>query len=100
MLPKQSMEWRQFKKDLLEMVSFDDLAHAAVASKCTIRSRKINPVEFLLTLSLGFYISLVNPGNRVVYSSFYERFTASALIFVNECLTNLMLKKIDCVNAE
>lgn len=114
MLPKQSTELWQFKKELLEMVFFDEIAHAAVASKFTIRSRKINPVEFLLTLVLGFYSkeepslskyhrlynSLVNPGNRVVYSSFYERFTADALIFVNECLNNLMLKQIDCVNAE
>ena len=95
------------------MLSFDDITDAAVTSKFTKRSRKIHPVEFLLTLVLGFYSkeepsiskfhrlynSLANPLNQVVYSSFYDRFTADALIFVHECLNNLMLKQLNCVNA-
>jgi len=98
----------------MKMLSFDDITDAAVTSKFTKRSRKINPVEFLLTLVLGFYSkeepsiskfhrlynSLANPLNQVVYSSFYDRFTADALIFVNECLNNLMLKQSNCVNAD
>jgi len=113
MLPKKSTNGRRLKKELAEMLSFDDITHAAVACKFTKRSRKIHPVEFLLTLVLGFYSkeepsiskfhrlynSLADPQNRVVYSSFYERFTGDALIFVNECLNNLMLKQSDCVNA-
>jgi len=75
---------------------FEDIACAAVESGFIIRSRKIFPVEFLLTLTFGFYSkeepsiaklnrvynSLVDHENRVVYSSFYERFNEGALKFI------------------
>ena len=114
MLSKKSTKWRQFNNELIKLLSFDDVTCAALSSKFTIRSRKIDPVEFLLTLVFGFYSkeepsiskfhriynSLANPENRVVYSSFYARFTADALIFVNACLDDIMFKQIGCVNAE
>jgi len=103
-----------FGKELTNAVSFEDIACAAVKSGFIIRSRKIFPVEFLLTLTFGFYSkeepsiaklnrlynSLVDHENRVVYSSFYERFNEGALKFIDTCLENYISKQMECVNSE
>ncbi|MEA2035588.1 MAG: IS4 family transposase [Euryarchaeota archaeon] len=109
-----SSKWRLFKKEMMELISFEEIASAAVTCKFIIRSRKIHPEEFLLTLLFGFYSkeepsiaklhrlynSLVSPENRVVYSSFYERFTEDAEIFTDACLRSRLSKEISCVNSE
>lgn len=72
-----------------------------------MRSRKIFPVEFLITLILGdyskeepsisnfhrIYNSLVDKEKQVVYSSFYDRFSNEALTFIDKCLETLMNRK-------
>lgn len=103
-----------FTQELANMVSFERIARMAVESGFIIRSRKIFPVEFLLTLTFGFYSkeepsiskfhrlynSLVDNENQVVYSSFYERFSKEALKFVEMCLDNYISIQMDCVNSE
>lgn len=98
----------------MELISLEEISSVAVTYKFIIRSRKIRPEEFLLTLLFGFYSkeepsitklhrlynSLVSPENRVVYSSFYERFTEDAVLFMDACLKSLLSKEIGCVNSE
>lgn len=114
MASKQSPKWHLFTKELAKTLSFEDIAYAAVDSGFIIRSRKIFPVEFHLTLIFGFYSkeepsiskflrlynSLVDEENRVVYSSFYERFSEDALKFIDMCLDNYILKQMSYVNSE
>lgn len=114
MLSHQSTDYRLFTEKLGELVSFQEIACAAVESGFTIRSRKIFPVEFLLTLIFWFYSkeepsiskfhriynSLVDKEKQVVYSSFYDRFSNEALTFVDKCLENYISHQINGVNAE
>ena len=95
---------------MMELISLEEISSVAVTYKFIIRSRKIRPEEFLLTLLFGFYSkeepsitklhrlynSLVSPENRVVYSSFYERFTEDAVLFMDACLKSLLSKEIGC----
>ena len=83
-------------------------------SRFIIRSRKIFPIEFLLTLIFGFYSkeepsiskfhriynSIVDKEKQVVYSSFYDRFSNEALTFVDKCLENYISHQMNGVNAE
>ena len=55
MVRDRGINYSQFTKILAELVSFKEITRAAVESGFIIRSRKIFPVEFLLTLILGFY---------------------------------------------
>ena len=110
----QSTYYRLFTEKLSELVSFQEISCAAVESRFTIRSRKIFPVEFLLTLIFGFYSkeepsiskfhriynSLVDKEKQVVYSSFYDRFSNEALTFVDKCLENYISHQMNGVNAE
>jgi len=110
----QSTDYRLFTEKLAELVSFQEIARAAVESRFTIRSRKIFPVEFLLTLIFGFYSkeepsisklhriynSIVDKEKQVVYSSFYDRFSNEALAFVDKCLENYISHQMNGVNAE
>ena len=106
--------YSHFTKILTDLVSFKEIASAAVESGFIIRSRKIYPVEFLLTLILGFYSkeepsiskfhrlynSLVDEEKQVVYSSFYDRFSNEALTFVDKCLENLISKQMSSANVD
>jgi len=110
----QSTDYRLFTEKLAELVSFQEISHVAVESGFIIRSRKIFPVEFLLTLIFGFYSkeepsiskfhriynSIVDKEKQVVYSSFYDRFSNEALTFVDKCLENYVSHQMDGVNAE
>jgi len=114
MAPHWSTNYSPFREKLSELISFQEIACAAVESGFIIRSRKIFPVEFLLTLIFGFYSkeepsikkflriynSLVDKEKKVVYSSFYERFNNEALAFVDKCLENYISKQKTGVNAE
>jgi putative transposase len=114
MVSDQSANYRLFTEKLGELVSFREISCAAVDSKFIIRSRKIFPVEFLLTLIFGFYSkeepsiskfhriynSLVDKEKQVVYSSFYDRFSNEALTFVDKCLENYISHQMKGVNAE
>lgn len=114
MLSKLSSELRLFKKELMEIISFEEIASTALTCKFIVRSRKIHPEEFLLTLLFGFYSkeepsiskflrlynSSVSQENQVKYSSFYERFTKDAVFFMDACLTSFLSKQIGCVNSE
>ena len=105
---------RKFAEKLTELISFQEIACAAVDSGFIIRSRKIYPVEFLLTLIFGFYSkeepsiskfhriynSIVNQEKKVVYSSFYDRFSYEALAFVDKCLENYISYQMKGVNTE
>ena len=96
------------------MTSFHEIACAAVESGFIIRSRKIFPVEFLLSLIFGFYSkeepsiskfhriynSIVDEEKKVVYSSFYDRFSNEAQIFVDKCLEHYISHQLSNVNAE
>lgn len=114
MEPSIGTDYRLFTEKLTELISFQEIACAAVESGFIIRSRKIFPIEFLLTLILGFYSkeepsiskfhriynSIVDKGKQVVYSSFYDRFSSEALIFVDKCLENYISRQMSSVNAE
>lgn len=114
MVSDQSADYRLFTEKLAELVSFQGIACAAVESKFTIRSRKIFPIEFLLTLIFGFYSkeepsiskfhriynSIVDKEKQVVYSSFYDRFSNEALTFVDKCLETYISHQMSGVNAE
>jgi IS4 transposase len=114
MVPHRSTNYSAFSEKLVELTSFQEIACAAVESGFIIRSRKIFPIEFLLTLIFGFYSkeepsiskflriynSLVEKEKRVVYSSFYERFNNEALAFVDKCLDNYISRQKSGVNAE
>jgi len=111
---KRSANYSLFNKKLANVASFQEIASAAVESGFIIRSRKIFPIEFLFTLIFGFfskeeptlskfhrlYNSLVDEKKQVVYSSFYERFSNEALIFIDKCLENYILKQMDNVNSD
>jgi putative transposase len=114
MIPHQSDNYRLFSEKLAELVSFQEISRAAVESGFIIRSRKIFPVEFLLTLIFGFYSkeepsiskfhriynSIIDKEKRVVYSSFYDRFSNETLIFVEKCLENYISYQNRGANAE
>ncbi|MDX8550687.1 IS4 family transposase [Methanospirillum purgamenti] len=114
MFPHRSTNYNLFGEKLTELTSFQEISCAAVESGFIIRSRKIFPVEFLLTLIFGFYSkeepsiskflriynSLVDKEKKVVYSSFYERFNNEALAFVDKCLENYISRQKGGVNAE
>jgi hypothetical protein len=114
MASDQSPDYRLFTEKLAELVPFQEIACAAVASRFTIRSRKIFPIEFLLALVFGFYSkeepsiskfhriynSIIDKEKQVVYSSFYDRFSNEALIFIDKCLENYISHKMNGVNAE
>ena len=111
---KRSANYSLFNKKLANVASFQEIASAAVESGFIIRSRKIFPIEFLFTLIFGFfskeeptlskfhrlYNSLVDEKKQVVYSSFYERFSNEALIFIDKCLENYILKQMNGVNSD
>jgi hypothetical protein len=46
------------------------------------------------------YNFIVEREKQVVFSSFYDRFSSVALIFVNMCLENYISRQINLVNAE
>ena len=114
MVSHQSTDYRLFTEKLAELVSSQEIASVAVESGFLIRSRKIFPVEFLLTLIFGFYSkeepsisklhriynSLVDKEKQVVYSSFYDRFSNEALTFVDKCLENYISHQMNGVNTE
>ncbi len=114
MEPNPGTDYRIFTEKLTELISFQEIDCAAVESGFIIRSRKIFPIEFLLTLILGFYSkeepsiskfhgiynSIVDKKKQVVYSSFYDRFSSEALIFVDKCLENYISRQMNNVNAE
>lgn len=114
MSPYKQINCGLFSKKLAQLVSSQKIASAAVESGFIIRSRKIFPVEFLLTLIFGFYSkeepsiskfhriynSLVDKDKQVVYSSFYDRFNNEALKFVDKILENYISHQITGVNAE
>ena len=114
MISNRSTECRSFDKELAKIISFKEIASAAVESEFIIRSRKVFPIEFLLTLIFGFYSkeepsisklhriynSLVHEENGVVYSSFYDRFSNEALTFVDMCLEKFILKQMHEANSE
>ena len=114
MVSLQGTDYRLFTEKLVELVSFQEIACAAVDSEFIIRSRKIFPVEFLLTLIFGFYSkeepsiskflriynSIVDEEKQVVYSSFYARFSNETLTFVDKCLDNYISHQMKGVNAE
>jgi len=114
MLSDWSSEQGQFTKELANSVPFQQIASAAVESGFIIRSRKIYPIEFILTLIFGFYSkeepsiskfhrlynSIVSKDKQVVYSSFYDRFNGAGLVFVEKCLENYILNQMKSVNSE
>lgn len=114
MLSLQSTDYRLFTEKITELISFEEISCAAVEAGFFMRSRKIFPVEFLITLILGFYSKeepsiskfhriynfLVDKEKQVVYSSFYDRFSNEALTFVDKCLENYISHQINGVNAE
>ena len=110
----QSTFYRLLSEKLAKLVSFQKIASVAVESGFIIRSRKIYPVEFILTLIFGFYSkeepsiskfhriynSLVDNDKQVVYSSFYDRFNNEALEFVDKILETYISYQITGINAE
>ena len=114
MVSDQSTDYRLFTERLAELVPSQEISCAAVESRFIIRSRKIFPIEFLLTLIFGFYSkeepsiskfhriynSIVDKEKQVVYSSFYDRFSNEGLAFVDKCLENYISHQMSGVNAE
>jgi len=52
---KSTFEWHLLKRELAASLSYEEIACAAVTCGFIRRSRRIFPVEFLLTLIFGFF---------------------------------------------
>jgi hypothetical protein len=102
------------KRTLAASLSHLEIASATVTCGFIQRSRKISPVEFLLTLIFGFfskeepsiakhhrlYNSLVDDSRKVCYSSFYGRFSADALTFIDTILSTVLVKQMQGASIE